>query len=618
MVDPKQTPTSGSAISTRVKKLDFPPFIKDLFLGRFNKSVLNFPEVLNYERHKQLEDSVNHFSEYLDTRSESLSQVSFKRELPPEIIHWCKSEKLYGLSLPRELGGQDLMSTEIARIFEELGEREVSLSEYLFVNEFLGLKIILDYGSDEQKSKYLPLLTTGDSQAAFCLNEQSSGSDPSSILTRALKHEDTPHIYTLEGKKTWVANASSANVFIVFAQTYVKNYLKEEEKQLTAFIIDKETEGVSVSKPYTVNGYAGLQFSDVTFNCQVPENCVLGTIGQGLHLIQGVLHQNKFLMAAGVITSLKGLLNETIEHCNTRKQFGLSLSKFSLVKIQLAKMAGKLYCLESMLYMTSGLHDMSECPDVEVESVIVKQYAAETSDYIVKTCLSLLGSKTLLDENDYTKYLDQNQFLQGWQGSANILKCFIGITGILHIVETLGPALMKPLNPLFHPIAAAKWKRHSNQHQKNSAPLTHKLQDCVHPRLISSADRVEWVVEKIPFLASNLVLKCGEQLQIPETNLVKLADIVIETYAMTCALSRSNRSYIVGNLHAEHEINLAIPYIAENRLKCEQLFLELQNWEHKKKTNREQLDAMEVQTGLFLSERGYRCIAHPLKQTSVC
>ena len=87
----------------------------------------------------------------------------------------------------------------------------------------------------------------------------------------------------------------------------------------------------------------------------------------------------------------------------------------------------------------------------------------------------------------------------------------------------------------------------------------------MHPRLISSADRVEWVVEKIPFLASNLVLKCGEQLQIPETNLVKLADIVIETYAMTCALSRSNRSYIVGNLHAEHEINLAIPYIAENR-----------------------------------------------------
>ena len=73
----------------------------------------------------------------------------------------------------------------------------------------------------------------------------------------------------------------------------------------------------------------------------------------------------------------RALLNQTIEHCNTRKQYGLHLSKFSLVKTQLARMAGKLYCLESMLYMTAGLVDISECPDVEMESVIVKLYAAE-------------------------------------------------------------------------------------------------------------------------------------------------------------------------------------------------------------------------------------------------
>ena len=97
------------------------------------------------------------------------------------------------------------------------------------------------------------------------------------------------------------------------------------------------------------------------------------------------------------------------------------------------------------------------------------------------------------------------------------------------------------------------------------APLTHKLSECVHPRMMSTADRVEWAVEKIPFLASSLIIRNGEHFQIPETDLVKLADLVIETYAMTCALSRSNRSYIVGNLHAEHEINLVIPYISEAR-----------------------------------------------------
>lgn len=97
------------------------------------------------------------------------------------------------------------------------------------------------------------------------------------------------------------------------------------------------------------------------------------------------------------------------------------------------------------------------------------------------------------------------------------------------------------------------------------APLTHKLSDCVHPRMVSSAERLEWVVEKIPFLATQMCFRSGEHFQVPESELVKLADLVMETYAMTCALSRSNRSYIVGNLHAEHEINLVIPYICEAR-----------------------------------------------------
>ena len=97
------------------------------------------------------------------------------------------------------------------------------------------------------------------------------------------------------------------------------------------------------------------------------------------------------------------------------------------------------------------------------------------------------------------------------------------------------------------------------------APLTHKLSDCVHPRMVSSADRLEWVVEKIPFLATKLVHKSGENFEMPENELVKLAELVMETYAMTCTLSRANRSYIVGNLHGEHEINIAIPYISEAR-----------------------------------------------------
>lgn len=96
-------------------------------------------------------------------------------------------------------------------------------------------------------------------------------------------------------------------------------------------------------------------------------------------MIQSVQNQNKFLVAAGLITNLKSLFNYTVEHCNSRKQFGLPLSNFDLVKSQIARMAERLYCLESMVYMTAGICDISEYPDIEVESAIVKVYAAETA-----------------------------------------------------------------------------------------------------------------------------------------------------------------------------------------------------------------------------------------------
>ena len=157
------------------------------------------------------------------------------------------------------------------------------------------------------------------------------------------------------------------------------------------------------------------------------------------------------------------------------------------------------------------------------------------------------------------------------------------------------------------------------------APMTHKLSDCVHPRLMSTADKLEFIVEKIPFISTNLLLKFN--LQIPEPDMVKLADIVVETFAMTCALSRANRSYIVGNLHGEHEVSsqpkvllylnlfpftfqvsLAIPYINEGRHKCRQLFLELQNWEGEEEDRKDQ---NWVQLGYHLAQTGYN-ISHPL------
>ena len=115
---PKDFPTSGIAINTRVRKLNFPPFVKDLYCGVFNKSVLSFAEVLNYGRHYNLEEKVRDIGNYIDGKREVLAQTDGSGKLPPEVLHAFKQSGMFGLSVPTEYGGADFLSTEIARIFE--------------------------------------------------------------------------------------------------------------------------------------------------------------------------------------------------------------------------------------------------------------------------------------------------------------------------------------------------------------------------------------------------------------------------------------------------------------------------------------------------------------------
>jgi acyl-CoA dehydrogenase family protein 9 len=295
---------------------------------------------------------------------------------------------------------------------------------------------------------------------------------------------------------------------------------------------------------------------------------VLGEVGEGKRVLQSLLHRYKYMVAAGVVASLRTLLNETIKHTNSRKQYGLPLSDFSLVKHQLAQCAARIYSLESMVYMTAALEDVSDEPDVEVESVIVKQYAAEASDFVVKTCLSLLGIDKVNQEGSlYQKYLRDNQLLQSWQGTANINKCFIGVSGIIHMNTQGNDNLQVIRQPALHPIAFLKYMYRNYKHRNNNHPLDLKLNACVHPRLIQSADKLEWAVLRLPFIARDLIIQKGANIQLEEKNLERLADMVMEIYAMTCVISRSSRSYCVGHAHAEHEINLAVSYIHEARLR---------------------------------------------------
>ena len=197
-----------------------------------------------------------------------------------------------------------------------------------------------------------------------------------------------------------------------------------------------------------------------------------------------------------------------------RKQYGSKLSEYELIRIQLGKCTARIYALESMLYITSGLADVGINPDIEVESAITKQFAVETFDFVTRHCLNILGAQTNLKDSEYQEYLAENQALQSWQGSSNIIKCYIAISGIIHLSNNKGEELLQCRSPGLHPFKALKYMIGKRKHRHDVYPKTYMLENHVHPRMQKSAPLVEWAAHKLSHCAEHLLMCDGLNVQV--------------------------------------------------------------------------------------------------------
>lgn len=584
--------------------------MKDLFLGEYNKSILSYAEVLNYDRYFVLLEQTSQLTEFLNQNKETLDTINERGAVPEEILMKLKGLDLYGLMVPAEHGGADLLNTEVLRLFQELGVN-LSLAELFTINELMCTKAIVREGSEAQKAAYLEKISTGELWTSYCVTEATSGCDPNQIQTKAVWDAETG-TYSLKGTKTWVSNAVRANLFLVFAQQRMLNYLGESEDFLTAFLVEKNCPGVEVSTPYNLEGYNGLQVCDVQFDCNIPKSALLGEEGTGRELLNKLNHEVKLFTAAGLVTRLTALLNETIEHSLQRKQFGAKLSEFELIKIQLAKCASRIYALESMLYITSGLADVGLDPDIETESAIVYQYAVDSFDYITKTCLSILGSQANLKEGRYGEYLAENLALQTLHGTSNINKCFIALSGIRHLIDARGEYLTQVRQAGFFPVKRLLYVLKRMRKNLDVFPPKYDLASYVHPRLMKVAPLVDRAAHRLSYFAESLVMEEGLNAQVNEANLDRLCDIAIDTFAMTCVLSRASRAYVVGHPHANHEISIAIPFIFDARQRVEQRFKE-KSYEYIFEGNR---DLYYSDAGEYVVKHGVYSPVNPIIKNS--
>ncbi|XP_019475590.1 complex I assembly factor ACAD9, mitochondrial isoform X1 [Meleagris gallopavo] len=571
------------------------------------EEVFPYPEISNEEL-QEISQFVGPVEKFFAEEVDS-KKIDQDAKIPPETLKGLGDLGLFGMQIPEEYGGLGLSNTMYARLGEIIS-LDGSIAVTLAAHQAIGLKGILITGTDEQKAKYLPKLASGEHIAAFCLTEPGSGSDAASIQTRATLSEDGKY-FLLNGSKVWISNGGLASIFTVFARTEIVEKDGQVKDKITAFIVERDFGGVTHGKPEDKLGIRGSNTCEVHFeNTKVPVENVLGEIGGGFKVAMNILNSGRFSMGSASAGMIKKLIELTAEHACTRKQFNRKLSEFGLIQEKFCFMAVKAYVMESMAYLTAGMMDRPGLPDCSVEAAMVKVFSSEGAWACVSEALQILGGLGYMKDYPYERYLRDSRILLIFEGTNEILRMYIALTGMQHAGKILtdkikeikkgniGLALQELVN-----------KVRDSTGRKVDYGIMEERGGLVHPSLQESGKKLEENVYYFGTTVRGLLTRFGKTIVDEQLALKRVSDIVINLYAMTAAISRASRAISIGLRNHDHDVLLTNIFCSEAYFKNNYAIAQLQKYAEENLDDYIKKAAKQV-----LDKRAYVC-SHPLDRT---
>ena len=339
------------------------------------------------------------------------------KTFPAEALRGLGELGFYGMLVPEQWGGSEIGYTAAALVLEEIAAGDGACSTVISVTNSVGCMPILNFGTDEQKEKFLKPMASGEALGAFCLTEPHAGSDAADLKTKAVKDGDH---YVLNGVKQFITSGKNGDIAIVFAVTDPD----AGKKGISAFIVPTDTPGYIVANIEDKMGQNASDTAQIVFeDCKVPAENLLGKEGEGYKIALSGLEGGRIGIAAQAVGMARAAYEYALEYSQDRTSFGKPIFKHQAVQFKLAEMATQVDAARNMVLNAAQLRDAGK-PCLK-EACMAKLFASEAAEKVCSDAIQVLGGYGYLKDYPVERIYRDVRIAQIYEGTSEVQKMVI-------------------------------------------------------------------------------------------------------------------------------------------------------------------------------------------------